>query len=114
MVKIVAHSQIAVSFEVPDEEGFGPFINIDTMRLLDAAIEQGCPEDSPLLNLIHQAGGEVDFEDLINLNLEGWEDDSRREAAEELADWFERLAARIRRKSEAPSLDLKPVRGPSM
>lgn len=110
----MAHSQIAVSFEVPDEAGFGPFINIDTMHLLDAVIEQGCPESSPLLNLIHQAGGEVDFEELIQLHLEGWEPNSRQEAAEELADWFEQLAARIRRKSEAPSLDLKPVWGPSM
>ncbi|MEX0293381.1 hypothetical protein AAH995_08475 [Pseudomonas putida] len=110
----MANSQIAVSFEFPDDDDFGPFINIDTMYLHDAAIAQGCPESSPLLNLIHQAGGEVDFEELIKLYLEGWEPSSRRQAAIELADWFELLAARIRRKGEAPSLDLKPVMSPRM
>lgn len=108
--------KIKVTFEVPDqleaEEGVRPFISINTMDIVDAAIESGIPDHSPLLNLIHQATIDIDLENLFEDHVMSWEPDSRPAAAEELADWLEALARMLREAGEHLSLDLKPRPSP--
>lgn len=108
--------KIKLTFEIPDqsaaEEGMRPFISINTMDIVEAALEHGLPDHSPLLTLIHQAGTDVDLEDLFEDHLMYWVPECRSVAAEELADWLEDLARKLRRKSEHLSLDLKPRPSP--
>ncbi|MBP5070210.1 hypothetical protein [Pseudomonas chlororaphis] len=104
--------RIKVTFEMPDqaeaEEGARPFIALDTMDVAEIALAQGLPDDSPLLNLIHQSGADVDLELLLEEHVMSWEPESRPAAADEVADWLEHLAKHFRKGSEALSLDLKP------
>ncbi|EJM22037.1 hypothetical protein PMI21_00219 [Pseudomonas sp. GM18] len=104
--------KIGVTLEVPDqladEEGVRPFICIDTTNIVDAAIGSGLPDHSPLLNLLHQAGTGVDFQDLLEEYVMSWEPESRPAAADAVANWLEGLAKLFRKGSEKLSLDLKP------
>lgn len=108
--------KIKVTFEVPDpieaEEGARPFISINTMDIVDAAIESGLPDHSPLLNLIHQAGEDLDLQELLEEHLMSWVPEDRPAAAEAIADWLEDLARLLRRESEHLSLELKPRPSP--
>ncbi|CAB5556433.1 Uncharacterised protein [Pseudomonas putida] len=107
-------SKVKIAFQTPEEEGLEPFIYVDTMDLLDAAVEQGVSEHSPLLDLIHQAGGEVDFHDLLEAHIMEWEPASRPEAAEAIAEWLEAVANALRRRSYELRLELKPRMSPRM
>lgn len=108
--------KIKVTFEVPDqreaEEGARPFISLNTMDIVDAAIESGLSDRSPLLNLIHQAGEDLDLQVLLEEHLMSWEPEDRPAAAEAIADWLEYLARLLRRENEHLSLDLKPRPSP--
>lgn len=77
------------------------------MDLVDTAIEQGLPEQSTLLSLIHQAGGEFDLQSLLEEHVMSWEPESRPEAAEVVANWLESVAAVFRRGSQDLLLELK-------
>lgn len=110
----MTNSQIAVSFEIPEDDSYGPYIKIDTMGLLEATIEQGCSNTPSLLKLIHQAGRPIDLEELINQNIESWEPADQIQVAEDVANWLENVASKIRQKSEALSLELKPRMSPGM
>ena len=104
--------KIKVTFEVPDEseveEGVRPFISLDTMDLMDAAIESGLPDHSPLVGLIHEAVEDLDFQELLEAHLLSWVPEDRPAAADAIADWLEYLARLIRKQNEHLSLDLKP------
>ncbi|RTY77160.1 hypothetical protein [Pseudomonas veronii] len=108
--------KIKVTFEVPSpleaEEGMRPFVSINTMDIVDAAIESGLPDHSPLLNLIHQAGEDLDLQDLFEEHVMSWEPENRPAAADEIAEWLENLARVFRKGSEQLSLDLKPRLSP--
>ncbi|AIS15054.1 hypothetical protein JM49_26265 [Pseudomonas chlororaphis subsp. aurantiaca] len=104
--------KISVTSAVPNqldaEEGVRPFICIDTVSIVDAAIESGLPDHSQLLNLLHQAGTDVDFQDLLEEYVMSWEPEYRPDAADAVANWLEGLAKLFRKESEKLSLDLKP------
>ncbi|QUE91265.1 hypothetical protein [Pseudomonas sp. SCA2728.1_7] len=104
--------KIKATFEVPSpddaEAGSRPFIQLYTLDLVDAAIEHGVPDDSPLTNLLHAAGGELDVQELLENHVMSYVPSSRPAAADEVAEWLEALAAMFRSSSEHLSLDLKP------
>ncbi|WP_313599930.1 hypothetical protein [Pseudomonas sp.] len=104
--------KIKVTFEVPDEseaeDGVRPFISLDTMDLVDAAIESGLPDHSPLVGLIHEAVEDLDFQELLEAHLLSWVPEDRPAAADAIADWLEYLARLIRKQNDHLSLDLKP------
>ncbi|WP_124413564.1 hypothetical protein [Pseudomonas sp. R4-35-07] len=108
--------KIKVTFEVPDEseaeDGIRPFISLDAMDLVDAAIESGLPDYSPLVGLIHEAGEDLDFQELLEAHLSSWVPEDRPAAADAIADWLEYLARLIRKQNEHLSLDLKPRPSP--
>jgi len=104
--------KISVTFEVPEqhstEDGVRPFICIDTMNIVDTAVDLGLPDHSQLLNILHQAGTDVDIQDLLEEYVMSWEPESRPDAANAVADWLEGMATFFRKGSEKLSLDLKP------
>lgn len=105
-------ASIKVSFQFPDEEavqvGLRPFIELDTLDLVDAAINAGVPDHSPLISLIHKAGESVDVQHLLESHVMSYVAESRSSAAFEVAEWLEALAKVFRKGSEDLSLDLKP------
>lgn len=86
-------AHIKVSFEFPEEEavqtGLRPFIYLDTVNLVDAAIEGGVPDHSPVIGLIHQAGECLDVQDLLEGYVMSHVVESRSSAAFEVAEWLE-------------------------
>lgn len=104
--------KIKATFEVPDpddaEAGARPFIQLYTLDLVDAAIEHGVADDSPLVELLHAAGIDLDVQDLLEDHVMSYAPSSRTEVATEVADWLEALATMFREGSEHLSLDLKP------
>lgn len=111
-------ASIKVSFEFPDEEavqtGLRPFIYLNTLDLVDAAIEGGVPDHSPVIGLIHQAGECFDVQDLLEGYVMSHVAESRSSAAFEVAEWLEALAKVFRKGSEDLSLDLKPRPTPGL
>ncbi|SIR70401.1 hypothetical protein SAMN05216509_4092 [Pseudomonas sp. B10] len=110
-------ASIKVSFEFPEDEavqtGLRPFIYLDTLDLVDAAIEGGVPDHSPVIGLIHQAGECFDVQSLLEGYVMSHVAESRSAAAYEIAEWLEALAKMFRKGGEDLELSLKPRSSPS-
>jgi hypothetical protein len=104
--------KIKATFEIPDEEaakdGMRPFIALDTMNLVDAALECGLSNNSPLLKAIHEAGDCLDIQLLLEEHVMEFVPESRSAAAYEVAEWLEDLAKLFRRGGESLKMELKP------
>lgn len=104
--------KIKATFEIPDEEaakdGMRPFIELDTMNLIDMALEGGLSDNSPLLKAIHEAGDYLDIQVLLEEYVMEFVPESRSAAAYEVAEWLEDLAKLFRRGGESLKMELKP------
>ncbi|MTZ15126.1 hypothetical protein GNE00_15355 [Pseudomonas sp. JL972] len=108
----VSRGAIALSLVFPDRDediGATPFVEIDTLDLVDMAVDASAP--ASLINAIHASGRAEALADLILANIYEWAEADRPVAAKGIAEWLEEMAIELRRRTSFPNLDLKPERG---